>query len=104
MFRSSLSTGWRVACVACTALAAAWLPVRFAAAQTKYWESSPYRIAVELGVDDPSGAINAEALADALRAYAGEGPLTTDDNAYFLPQDDDNLRMLKMLQALASPE
>ena len=41
---------------------------------------------------------------DALRAYAGEGPLTTDDNAYFLPQDDDNLRMLKMLQALASPE
>jgi len=35
---------------------------------------------------------------DALRDYAGEGALSTDDNAYFLPQDRDNLRILEMLE------
>jgi hypothetical protein len=48
-------------------MAAVGLPARFAAAQTKYWESSPYRVAVELGVDDPSGMTEPEALADALQ-------------------------------------
>ena len=73
MRRSSLWTDWRLVCVACAALTAAALPARPATAQTKYWESSPYRVAVELGVDDPSGATDAEALAVALLSAGGVG-------------------------------
>jgi len=38
---------------------------------------------------------------DGLRTYAGAGALTTDNNAYFLPQDRDNERLLQMMQGLA---
>lgn len=41
---------------------------------------------------------------DALRVYAGEGPLSTDNTAYFLPQDEDNLRILEMLNGLSAQE
>jgi len=34
----------------------------------------------------------------ALRDYAGEGVLSRDNNAYFLPQDRDNLRILEKLE------
>jgi spermidine synthase len=39
---------------------------------------------------------------DALRTYAGNGPLTTDDTAYFLPEDQDNERLLQMMARLAA--
>ena len=39
---------------------------------------------------------------DALRAYAGNGPLATDDTAYFLPEDQDNERLLQMMEGLAA--
>lgn len=37
--------------------------------------------------------------AEALRAYAGDGPLTTDNDAFFLPYDEDNLRIMQTMQA-----
>jgi spermidine synthase len=39
---------------------------------------------------------------DAMRTYAGNGPLTTDDTAYFLPEDQDNERLLQMMTRLAA--
>ena len=39
---------------------------------------------------------------DALHAYAGNGPLATDDTAYFLPEDQDNERLLQMMEGLAA--
>ncbi|MCE7985553.1 MAG: spermine synthase [Caldilinea sp. CFX5] len=39
---------------------------------------------------------------DALRTYAGDGPLATDDTAYFLPEDHDNERLLQMMERLAA--
>ena len=38
---------------------------------------------------------------DSLRTYAGNGALVTDNDAYFLPQDRDNERLLQMMQGLA---
>ncbi|MEZ4736898.1 MAG: fused MFS/spermidine synthase [Caldilineaceae bacterium] len=38
---------------------------------------------------------------DDLRTYAGNGPLATDNTAYFLPQDLDNERLLQMMKNLA---
>lgn len=35
---------------------------------------------------------------DELRAYSGTGELVTDNNAYFLPRDQDNLRLLRFMQ------
>ncbi|RIK42700.1 MAG: hypothetical protein DCC55_07900 [Chloroflexi bacterium] len=37
--------------------------------------------------------------AAALRVYAEDGPLTTDNDAFFLPYDDDNLRIMQTMQA-----
>ncbi len=39
---------------------------------------------------------------DALRTYAGDGALATDDTAYFLPEDHDNERLLQMMEGLAA--
>ncbi len=37
---------------------------------------------------------------DALRAYAGPGSLVTDNDAFFLPHDEDTEKIMQMLQAL----
>jgi spermidine synthase len=34
-----------------------------------------------------------------LRTYTGGGPLTTDNDAFFLPYDDDNLRIMQTMEA-----
>ena len=39
---------------------------------------------------------------DTLRTYAGKGPLVTDDKAYFLPEDQDNERLLQTMTRLAT--
>jgi spermidine synthase len=38
--------------------------------------------------------------AEAFRAYTGPGPIVTDNNAFFLPDNDDNYRLLSMMQSL----
>lgn len=51
----------------------------------------------------PAAALRAYWIMDEddLRTYAGDGPLATDDTAYFLPEDHDNERLLQMLTELA---
>jgi spermidine synthase len=39
---------------------------------------------------------------DELRVYAGAGAVVTDNTAYFLPQDQDNERLLQMMKRLVS--
>ncbi len=40
--------------------------------------------------------------ADALRSYAGQGRLVTDDNAFFLPHDEDTAKILQMFETRRS--
>jgi hypothetical protein len=38
--------------------------------------------------------------AETLRDYAGQGSLNTDNHAFFLPYDQDNLRIMQAMEAV----
>jgi spermidine synthase len=42
--------------------------------------------------------------ADELRAYAGAGPLSTDNNAFYLPYDEDHERIMRVMQAAVAQD